>query len=78
MWTIFKVIIEFVTILLVVYVLIFLAISHVGSSLPDQGSNLHPLPWQAKSQPLDHEGSPRYVIFISSPPSEWGNQDPER
>ncbi|XP_061029329.1 cytochrome b5 type B isoform X1 [Eubalaena glacialis] len=31
---------------------------HVGSWLPDQGSNLHPLHWKAKPQPLDHQGSP--------------------
>ena len=26
---------------------------------PDQGSNPYPLHWQADSQPLDHEGSPK-------------------
>ena len=26
--------------------------------LPDQGSNLRPLHWQADLQPLDHQGSP--------------------
>ena len=31
MWTIFKVFIEFVTILLLFYVLVFLAMRHVGS-----------------------------------------------
>ena len=25
--------------------------------LPAQGLYLHPLPWKAKSQPLDHQGS---------------------
>ena len=25
---------------------------------PDQGSNLHPLRWQAASSPLSHKGSP--------------------
>ena len=28
--------------------------------LPDQGSNLCPLPWQADSQPLRHQGSPHF------------------
>ena len=31
---------------------------------PDQGSNPCPLHWQADSQPLRHQGSPRY-LFIS-------------
>ena len=31
---------------------------HMGSHLPYQGSNLHSLHWKAKSQPLDHQGSP--------------------
>ena len=30
----------------------FLA-ANVGSWFPDQGLNLHPLPWKAKSYPLD-------------------------
>ena len=30
---------------------------------PDQGSNLCPLHWQADSQPLRHQGSPRAYIF---------------
>ena len=30
---------------------------------PDQGSNLCPLPWQADSQPLCHQGSPEFLIF---------------
>ena len=29
---------------------------YMGSQLPDQGSNLHPLRWKAKSWPLDHQG----------------------
>ena len=32
---------------------------------PDQGSNPCPLHWQADSQPLRHQGSPRYRIFES-------------
>ena len=31
---------------------------------PDQGSNPCPLHWQADSQPLRHQGSPVYIIFI--------------
>ena len=30
---------------------------------PDQGSNLHPLHWQADSQPLRHQGSPKLLNF---------------
>ena len=36
MWTIFKVFIEFITVSLLSYVLVFLATRHVGSQLPDQ------------------------------------------
>ena len=35
---------------------------HVGSS-PDQGSNPHPLHWQAHSYPLYHQGSPEKRNF---------------
>ena len=31
--------------------------------LPDQGSNPCPLHWQADSQPLRHQGSPRYNYY---------------
>ena len=31
--------------------------------LPDQGSNPCPLHWQADSQPLHHQGSPRTTFF---------------
>ena len=48
MWTIFKVFIETVTILLLFYVLVFLAKRHVGSLLSRQGWNLHPLCWKAE------------------------------
>ena len=30
---------------------------------PDQGSNLCPLNWQADSQPLRHQGSPKFTIL---------------
>ena len=38
MWAIFKVFIEFVAVLLLFYVLIYLAIWHLGSYIPNQGS----------------------------------------
>ena len=34
--------------------------------LPDQGSNLCPLHWQADSQPLRHQGSPDLVLLSPS------------
>ena len=43
MWTIHKVFIEGVTILFLFYIWGFLAKRCVGSQLPDQGSNPHPL-----------------------------------
>ena len=43
MWIIFKVFIEFVSILLLFCVLGFLARKHRGSLLPDQQLNLHSL-----------------------------------
>ena len=48
MWIIFKVCIEFVTTLLVLC-FGFLTVGRVGSELPSQGLNLHPLPWKVKS-----------------------------
>ena len=37
---------------------------------PDQGSNPCPLHWQADSQPLSHQGSPKYFFcLIHSSPS---------
>ena len=42
-----------------------LAPTHVGSWLPYQGMNPHPLHWKAKSQPLDCQGSP-WPIFLNS------------
>ena len=41
MWTIFKAFIECVTILLLLYVLVFCP-QGMWDQLPDQGSNLHP------------------------------------
>ena len=48
MWSILKIFIKFVTILLLFYALDFWAASHVGSYLPDKGSNLH-IHWKVKS-----------------------------
>jgi len=49
MWTIFKVFNEFVTVLFLFYVSVFLATRHVGFQLPNQGSNPHLLDWKVKS-----------------------------
>ena len=38
-----------------------LAIRHVGSYFPDQGSNSHLLHWKGESKPLDYQGSPTLV-----------------
>ena len=35
--------------------------------LPDQGSNLCPLHWQADSQPLRHQGSPEWLLLFLFP-----------
>ena len=32
------------------------ALQHMGSSFPNQGSNLHLLPCKVDSEPLDHQG----------------------
>ena len=48
---------NFVTILLLLYVLT-LTTKHVGSSFPNKGLKPHHLRWKAKSQPLDQQGSP--------------------
>ena len=36
---------------------------------PDQGSNPCPLHWQADSQPLRHQGSPKRLLFKLNPVS---------
>ena len=56
MWTISKLSTKFCY--NIAYALALLAARHVGSQLPDQGWNPHPLHWKAKSQPLDRQGSP--------------------
>ena len=40
------------------------ALWHVGSQFPDQGSNPHPLHWKADSLPLDHQGSPQVLSYF--------------
>ena len=47
MWTMF--LLKMLTIFLLFSVLYFLARRHVGSQLPNQGSNLYLLHWKAKS-----------------------------
>ena len=42
------------------------ALQHVGSQFPDQGSNPNPLHWKVDSQPLDHQGSPSHLIFMTT------------
>ena len=42
--------------------------------LPDQGSNPRPPHWQADSQPLRHQGSPRLILFptVYTSSLTWG------
>ena len=56
-WAIFKVFIEFVTILHV-SCFGFLPERRVGSQLPNQESNPYTLQWKVKSKPLDCQGGP--------------------
>ena len=48
-WTIFKIFIEFVTILLLFYVFLFFGPETCEISTARHGSNMHPLNWKAKS-----------------------------
>ena len=41
---------------------------------PDQGSNPCPLHWQADSQPLRHQGSPKTILREKK--RSWRNQPP--
>ena len=43
--------------------LVLLPIRHVGSQLPNQGSNPQPLHWKVESSPLNHQESPKFNIF---------------
>ena len=49
MWTILKIFIEFTIILLLFYVLVFLATKHMESWHPNQELNRNPLHWKDKS-----------------------------
>ena len=63
MWTIFKVFIEFVTILLLFLCFGILALRYVGSQLPEWGLNPHPcVGWQGPN---------------SGPPGDSGHGEPE-
>ena len=44
--------------------------SAAWGTLPDRGSNLCPLQWQAGSRPLSHQGSPHFVLDLRFPPIE--------
>ena len=68
MWTILKVSTTFITTLLLFLCFRFLASRHVGSYLPDQELNLHPLHWKVKSEPLDCRGSPLMICSESLDP----------
>ena len=42
---------------------------------PDQGSNPCPLHWQADSQPLHHQGSPKFIILLKFTVSKWQRRE---
>ena len=42
----------------------FTALWHMGSELPDKGSSLHPLHCKVDSSPLDHQGSPEMKSIL--------------
>lgn len=63
MWTIFQAFVEFVTVLFLIYVLLFffLAARHVDPAPTELNpSSLH---WKVKSCPLDGQGSPEFWSF---------------
>ena len=62
MYIIFKVVIEFITILFLLYVLVFFGPEAGGILAPQLGIESAPLHWQAESQPLDHQGSPQTIF----------------
>ena len=63
----FKVFIEFLKILLLFHVFFvfffFLASRHVGSWLPNQGSNLYPQHWKGEVLTIGHPGKPQVSIL---------------
>ena len=69
----FKVFIKFATILLLFYVLVFLASGHVGYQFPGQGSSAHPLLWKVKSYPLHCQGSLCTAIFSKMSIKSFGH-----
>ena len=62
MWTIFKIFIGFVTVLLLFYALVFLATRYMGSLAPQPGIKPTPPHWKAQPLTLDHQGSPLIAI----------------
>ena len=42
--------------------------------IPDQGSNSRPLHWQEDSQPLDHQGSPGFILVTEFHAATQDNQ----
>lgn len=65
MWIIFKVFIEFVTILLLVYVFMgfFFFFGQEACGILGPRSGMEPLYWRAKSYPLDSQWSPKNLFF---------------
>ena len=58
--------IEFVTLLLLLFMFWIFGHETWGILAPDWGSNLHPMPWKVKSQPLDCQGSPKNLLDLIS------------
>ena len=54
------------SLVLLLYVLVFLAAGHRGSQLPDQGSNLPSLHWEAKSSSTGLPGSLRASFLFKA------------
>ena len=65
-WAIFKVFIEFITILFLLSCFGSLALRHMGSWLPDQELNPRFLHWKAKSWPLNWQEVPTWYFDPSS------------
>ena len=72
MWSILKVFFEFVTILLLFYVLVFWTQSTWDLCSPNQGLKLPPMYWKAKVfHQEDHQGNP-YISFYRTTPNFKG------
>ena len=50
---------------------VFLALRHVGSTLPNQGPNLYFQPWKVKSETLDRQLSPWSMLFEKPFINSW-------